>query len=62
MEEDRLANAKSALEVAKGDLERERDTYHLRDDPRGRYVSIAITHIEDALLRVDAVIAVNAAG
>lgn len=60
MEELRLNDARNALELAVGWLNAERDSVHDRTDPRGRHLSIAITHIEDAMLRVDLLIEAKA--
>ena len=50
------------LTHAREALEAKRAAIPYKDDPRGRYLSIAITHIEDALLRLEAVLAIEAEG
>jgi len=48
-----FSDAEADLTAAKAVLERQRDRTD-RNDPSGRHLSLAITHIEDALLRLQA--------
>lgn len=59
--QEEAANALEFLRIAQVIVERLRDGTD-RGDPNRRYLSIAITHIEDASLRLNAALTVGLGG